>query len=390
MDCVYFDNNATTPLDSRVRDVMLPWLGDRHGNPSSIHRFGQAARDAVEEARTEVAALIGAEAAEIVFAASGTEANNALLRNAAPTGDGARAGGRGGHFVVTALEHPSIRVMATSLEVLGVETTLVPPSSAGVITADAIREALRDDTRLVCVMSASNEIGTLQPIEEIAPLCRERGIWVHCDAVQSAGKVEIDVRRFGVDSLVVGAHKFHGPLGAAALWIRRGQEFAGGLVGGSQERNRRAGTENVAALVGFGEACRLARLELDQRQPFLASLRDRFEEAIQGIAGVRIHCAESLRLPHTSHLAVEGVEGEALLIRLDLAGFAVSTGSACASGVVEPSPALLAMGLEAEEALSSLRVSFGMRNTVAEVDAFLEVFSREIEELRRLAPALEA
>lgn len=384
MDCVYFDNNATTPLDSRVRDVMLPWLGDRHGNPSSIHRFGQAARDAVEGARTEVAALIGAEAAETVFAASGTEANNALLLSAARRGDG------GVHFVVTALEHPSIRGMAASLEALGVETTVVAPSSSGVITVDAVREALRDDTRLVCVMSASNELGTLQPIEEIARLCRERDIWVHCDAVQSAGKVEIDVRRLGVDSLVVGAHKFHGPLGAAALWIRGGQDFAGGLVGGSQERNRRAGTENVAALVGFGEACRLARLELDQRQPFLASLRDRFEAAIEAVAGVRIHCAESPRLPHTSHFAVEGVEGEALLIRFDLAGFAVSTGSACASGVVEPSPALLAMGLDAGEALASLRVSFGMRNTVAEVDAFLLVFGHEIDELRRLAPALEA
>ena len=255
---------------------------------------------------------------------------------------------------------------------------------------EAVEAALRPDTRMVCVMSASNEIGTLQPVEAIAALCRERGVWMHCDAVQSAGKVAVDVGALNVDSLVIGAHKFHGPLGAAALWIRQDAEFSGGLVGGSQERGRRAGTENVAAIVGFGEACRLGRLELDERYSFLRRLRDRFELGIADVPDIRIHCRDSPRLPHTSHLAILGIEGEALLIRLDLAGYAVSTGSACASGVVEPSPALMAMGLEAEEALASLRISFGMTNTMDQVDDFVGVFAREAEALRQLAPAMQA
>jgi len=381
---VYFDNNATTPLDSRVRDRMLPWLGDRHGNPSSVHRFGQQARDAVEVARSDVAALLAARPVEIVFTASGTEANNAILWSVV------RRAGFEGHVIVSALEHPSIVEAAAQLSELGVEVTRLPPSPAGVVEVEAVEAALRPDTRMVCVMSASNEIGTLQPVEAIAALCRERGVWMHCDAVQSAGKVAVDVGALNVDSLVIGAHKFHGPLGAAALWIRQDAEFSGGLVGGSQERGRRAGTENVAAIVGFGEACRLGRLELDERYSFLRRLRDRFELGIADIPDIRIHCRDSPRLPHTSHLAILGVEGEALLIRLDLAGYAVSTGSACASGVVEPSPALMAMGLEAEEALASLRISFGMTNTMDQVDDFVGVFAREAEALRQLAPAMRA
>lgn len=384
MKRVYFDNNATTPLDSRVRDRMLPWLGDRHGNPSSVHRFGQQARDAVEVARSDVAALLAARPVEIVFTASGTEANNAIL------GSVVRRAGFEGHVIVSALEHPSIVETAAQLRELGVEVTRLPPSPAGVVEVEAVEAALRPDTRMVCVMSASNEIGTLQPVEAIAALCRERGVWMHCDAVQSAGKVAVDVGALNVDSLVIGAHKFHGPLGAAALWIRQDAEFSGGLVGGSQERGRRAGTENVAAIVGFGEACRLGRLELDERYSFLRRLRDRFELGIADIPDIRIHCRDSPRLPHTSHLAILGVEGEALLIRLDLAGYAVSTGSACASGVVEPSPALMAMGLEAEEALASLRISFGMTNTMDQVNDFVGVFAREAEALRQLAPAMQA
>ncbi len=384
MKSVYFDNNATTPLDSRVRDRMLPWLGDRHGNPSSVHRFGQQARDAVEVARSDVAALLAARPVEIVFTASGTEANNAILWSVV------RRAGFEGHVIVSALEHPSIVEAAAQLSELGVEVTRLPPSPAGVVEVEAVEAALRPDTRMVCVMSASNEIGTLQPVEAIAALCRERGVWMHCDAVQSAGKVAVDVGALNVDSLVIGAHKFHGPLGAAALWIRQDAEFSGGLVGGSQERGRRAGTENVAAIVGFGEACRLGRLELDERYSFLRRLRDRFELGIADIPDIRIHCRDSPRLPHTSHLAILGVEGEALLIRLDLAGYAVSTGSACASGVVEPSPALMAMGLEAEEALASLRISFGMTNTMDQVDDFVGVFAREAEALRQLAPAMRA
>ncbi|HVT16135.1 MAG TPA: cysteine desulfurase family protein [Thermoanaerobaculia bacterium] len=379
MAAVYLDHNSTTPLDPRVREAMLPWLGASHGNPSSLHRFGQAARNAVEEAREQVAALLGASPPEIVFTASGTEANNAVLASA--------AGGDGGHLVISALEHPSIRESAARLERGGVAVTRVPPAGDGVVPAGAVTAALRGDTRLACLMLANNEVGTLQPVEEVAAECRHRSIAVLCDAVQAVGKIEVRVDRLGVDFLTLGGHKFHGPLGAAALWVRGGRELAPLLVGGSQERRRRAGTENVPAIVGLGAAAAIAMAELDERRAHLAALRDRCEEGLAGIPGAAVHCRTAPRLPNTSHVSFAGVEGESLLIRLDIAGFAVSTGSACASGTVEPSETLLAMGLPADEALSSLRVSFGMTNTVREVDAFLAALAREVAELRRFAPA---
>jgi cysteine desulfurase len=266
--------------------------------------------------------------------------------------------------------------------------TVGAPESSGIVDPSRIAAALRPDTRLVCLMLASNEIGTLQPVADVTRECRSAGIAVHCDAVQAAGKIHVDVGALGVDSLTIGAHKFHGPLGAAALWMRPERELAPLLLGGGQERRRRASTENVAAIVGFGEAARWAATELDSRHAHLASLRDRFEAGLAGVDDVHVHCQASPRLPNTSHLAVAGVEGEALTIRLDLAGFAVSTGSACASGTVEPSPTLIAMGLTAEEALSSLRVSFGMTNTSAEVDSFLAALDEEVTALRRLAPTI--
>jgi cysteine desulfurase len=383
---VYLDHNATTPLDPRARAAMLPWLGERWGNPSSIHGFGQDAREAIEEARARVAALLAARPEEIVFVASGTEANNAVLRSAMRRGAGASGARGGGHLVISALEHPSIRATAADLEVLGASVTVVAPRTTGVVDAAAVTAALRPDTRLVCLMLASNEVGTLQPVEGVARSCRAAGVPIHCDAVQAAGKIPLDVDALGVDSLAIGAHKFHGPLGAAALWLRPEIELAPLLRGGGQERRRRASTENVAAVVGFGEVARHAAAEVDSRRAHLAGLRDRFESGVVAIDEVRVHCQASPRLPNTSHLAFRGVEGEALVIRLDLAGFAVSTGSACASGTVEPSPTLLAMGIAPEEALSSLRVSFGLTNTAAEVDAFLEALEREVAALRRLAP----
>ena len=382
MNRVYLDNNATTPLDPRAREAMLPWLGERWGNPSSIHSAGQDAREAVEEGRARVAALLGARPEEVLFVASGTEANNAVLLSAA------RDAGRGAHFVVSALEHPSVRATASDLERLGCGLTVVPPERNGVVAPEAVAAALRPDTRLVCLMLASNEIGTLQPVAEVARLCRDRGVQLHCDAVQAAGKIAVRAGEIGADTITLGAHKFHGPLGAAALWVRPGRELHPLLRGGGQERRRRASTENVAAIVGFGEVARHAADELPRRQAHLAGLRDRFEAGLEAIEDVRVHCQASPRLPNTSHAAFGGVEGEALVIRLDLAGFAVSTGSACASGTLEPSPTLLAMGLPAHEALSSLRVSFGMTNTVDDVDRFLDALGTEVRALRRLAPAL--
>ena len=376
MTGVYLDHNATTPLDPRVREAMLPWLGEHWGNPSSIHRFGQGARAAVETAREQVASLLDARPAEIVFTASGTEANNLVLTNAA---------GRGGHLVISALEHPSIAMTAAHLERLGLAVTRVAPGRDGVVPAARIVAALGDNTRLVCLMLAHNELGTLQPVAEVAARCRERGIPVLCDAVQAVGKIPVAVSALGADYVTVGAHKFHGPLGAAALWVRGGAPCEPLLRGGSQERRRRAGTENVPALVGFGVAAAIAANELEERAQRLRALRDRFETGVRAAGGV-VHCADSPRLPNTSHVGFPGIEGEALLIRLDLAGYAVSTGSACSSGTVEPSKSLLASGYTPEEALSSLRVSFGIDNQAAEVDGFLTALDRELAALAAVRP----
>jgi len=377
MCAVYLDHNATTPLDPRVREAMLPWLGERFGNPSSVHGFGQAAREAVEEARTAVAALLGARPAEIVFTASGTEANNMVLA------DLERRTGARGHVVLSAFEHASIRAAAARLERAGMAVEPVIPGPDGRVPAADFAAALRPDTRLVCLMLANNELGTLQPVAEVATLARAHGVPVLCDAVQAVGKVRVDVGELGVDYLTLGAHKFHGPLGAAALWVRGGIEIEGLLVGGSQERRRRASTENVPAIVGLGAAARIAAAELPARAAHLAALRDRFEAGLAAIPGAVVHCAGTPRTPQTSHIALRGLSAQALLIRLDLRGFAVSTGSACAAGTVEASPTLLAIGLDPAEALSSLRVSFGLTSRAEEVDAFLAALAAEAAELRR-------
>jgi len=388
---VYLDHNATSPLDPRVREAMLPWLGESFGNPSSVHAFGQAARSAVEEARERVAALLGAAPLEIVFTASGTEANNAVLADVARRcrESGRESGpesGRCGHLVLSGIEHPSIREAAARLERSGLAVTRVAPAADGVVSPAAVEAALRPDTLLVCLMLANNELGTLQPVARVAALCRGRGIPVLSDAVQAVGKIAVDAGELGVDYLTLGAHKFGGPLGAAALWIRKGAPFEGFLVGGGQERRRRASTENVPAIVGLGAAAALAQGEGGERTARLAALRDRFEAGLAAVPDAVVHCAASPRLPNTSNVAFPGVEGESLLIRLDLAGFAVSTGSACSSGAVEPSRTLLAAGIPAAEALSSIRVSFGPENSAREVDGFLAALSRETAALRRVAP----
>lgn len=377
MQYAYFDHNATSTLDPRVRDAMVPWLGADHGNPSSLHRYGQSARAAIELARDEIAALIGATAAEIVLTASGTEANNAVLQAVG------RAHRWRGHLVISSIEHASIRRGAELLVDQGMTLTVVDPEpGTGVVSLAAMVAALRPDTRLVCLMLANNEVGTLQPVAELARLARERGIPTLCDAVQAAGKLAIDVGDLGVAYLSIGAHKFHGPLGAAALWIEPQAPFEAFLVGGSQERRRRASTENTPAVVGFGEACRLARCELPQRISQLVALRDRLETGLAAIPDAAVHFASSPRLPHVANLVVRQVRNEDLLVRLDLAGFAVSTGPACSSGSPQPSQVLLACGVSREDALSSLRVSFGLPNNLAEVDAFLVALGRSVSALR--------
>jgi len=374
---VYFDNNATTPLDPRVLRAMLPSLELDHGNPSSAHRFGRVARQAVDKARQQVAQLVGGAPEEVVFTASGSEANNAVIFDVAR-----RFRGQGGHLVMASFEHPSVLRSAEEVEALGLTLTRVSPDQDGVVQAKAIVAALQPDTRLVCLMIANNELGTLQPVKEVASACRERGIPVLCDAVQGAGKVEMKVEDLGVDFLTLGAHKFHGPLGAAALWIRGEQPFAALVVGAAQEGGRRAGTENVPAIVGLGEACALATAELETRRRSLTALRDRLEAGLAKIPEARIHGAKVERLPHTTNVAFPGLVAAELMAALDARGFAVSTGAACASGKALPSATILAMGLPHEEAIASLRISFGITNTAEEVDRFLEVLPEEVERLR--------
>ncbi len=372
---VYFDHNATTPLDERIADAMGLWWR-QGGNPSSLHAIGRAAREVLENGRQQVADFLGADhASEIVFGASGTELNNAVLETLM-SDQGDR------HVVAASFEHPSVIAGCKRLERRGIEVTLVPPNEHGVVTVEAIEEALRPDTHLVALMLANNELGTLQPVGDVAALCRSRGISTLCDAVQAAGKVPVNVGVLGVDYLVIAAHKFSGPIGAAALWVRPGAELEPLLVGGSQERRRRAGTENVPANAGLGLACALAAEECAERSAHLRSLRDQFEAGVAQMPGVLIHCASSERLPNTSNLRFAGLSAQDLLIRLDLEGFCVSTGSACASGSVEPSPTLLALRLSPEEALSTLRVSFGLNNSEEQVAGFLEVLKSQLNTLR--------
>lgn len=381
MEKGYFDNNSTTPLDRRVLEAMHPWLEEHHGNPSSIHAFGRKTREAVEVARDHVARLIGAEAPEIIFTASGTESNNAVLMSCA------RRCGFAGSFVVASFEHPSIHAASELVGSLGIRVSSVPPEIDGCVDSTRMIDAIEDDTVLVCLMLANNELGTLQPVREVAAAARERGVPVLCDAVQAAGKISIDVADLGVDFLTLGGHKFHGPLGAAALWIQGGVDFMPYLVGGSQERHRRASTVNVPAVVGLGEAARLALDELEQRTAFLADLRSRFEDGVRAIPGAVIHCSGSPRLPNTSHIAFPGLDGHDLLIRMDLAGYAVSTGSACSSGSSSMSTTMQALELPLEESAASLRVSFGMMNTGEEVDALLAALGVEVEALRPTSTA---
>jgi cysteine desulfurase len=372
----YLDHNATTPPDPRVVAAMARWTGERFGNPSSSHAWGRRARGAVEEARERVAQLLGADTPDVVFTASGSEANNAAIF--AVCGPGTPPG----EILISAFEHPSVTKAAYRCERWGMRVREVPPRSDGVVPADDLRDALSERTRLVCLMLASNVVGTVQPVTEVAAAARERGVPSLCDAVQAVGKIPVRVAELGCDFVTLGGHKLHGPLGAAALWIRPGVPFAGWLVGGEQEGGRRAGTVDVPAVVGLGEATRWAAAELEQRGAALAALRDSLEAGLDRLPGVTIHARQSPRLPHTTCAAFAGVSGPELGHRLDARGFAVSTGPACGAGAPRPAAALLAMGVSPEVALSSLRISFGMTNTRQEVTRFLGVLAEEIASLR--------
>ena len=384
---IYLDHSATTPVDPPVAAAMARALTENYGNPSSVHGFGQQARAAVDRARREVAALIGAKPNEIVFTSGGTEANNLAIRGLC---EAAAAHGR--HIVTSSIEHPSVRGVCDTLEKRGWEVTRLPVYDNGIVRLEDVNAAIRPDTVLVTLMWANNEIGTIQPIREVGALIRDRRgaqrhLWFHTDAVQAAGRLSLNVDEVGCDLLSMSAHKLYAPKGIGALYVRRGVRLAVQNVGGHQERERRAGTENVPAIVAFGEAARLAREEMLERVAHDSALRDRFESRVKQVIGdVVMNGDREHRLSHLSNISFRFIEGEGLLINLDLEGVAVSTGSACSSGTLEPSPVIRALGVSDEVARGSIRFSFGKDNTEADVEYVVNVLSRAVERLRALSP----
>jgi cysteine desulfurase len=381
---IYFDHNATTPVDPAVADAMARVLRDEFGNASSVHHFGQRAKALLDEARSAVAALIHGEPSDVVFTSGGTEADNFAIRGVAealePTGRR--------HLIASAIEHEAVLNTFKALARRGCQTMLLPVDATGIVSPDALRSALTDTTALVSVMHANNEIGTIQPIAELAAIAHERRAIVHTDAVQSVGKISVDVRTLGVDLLSLSAHKFNGPKGAGALWIKRGTRVSAILTGGKHERNRRAGTENVPAIVGMGVAAGLAAAKLQNDAVRLAALRDRLErEVLARVPGTAVNGAPEPRVANTTNISFEGVEAESLLIALDLEGIAVSTGSACSSGTLEPSHVLKAMGLPSHRTQNSIRISLGAGNTAEQVDVFLGRLPGVVEKLRLLTRA---
>jgi len=378
---VYFDYNATTPPAPEVVEGVTAVTRDVFGNASSVHHFGQQAKAVLDDARSAVAALVKADPSEIVFTAGGTESDNFALRGVAETLE--PTGRR--HLVASAIEHEAVLNTLKALARRGWRTTLIPVDQSGVVSLDRVREAIADDTAVVSVMHANNEIGTIQPISDIAALAHERGVLVHTDAVQSAGKIAIDVRAMGVDLLSLSAHKFNGPKGAGVLYVRRGTRMQPILTGGKHERNRRAGTENTPAIAGMGIAARLAAQKLSTEATRLSRLRDRLEAGIlAAVNGTAINGGASPRVPNTTNISFERVEAESLLIALDLEGIAVSTGSACSSGTLEPSHVLRAMGFPTHRTQNSLRFSLGLFSTDAEVDRVIATLPRLVDKLRSL------
>jgi len=383
---VYLDYNATTPVDAAVLEAMLPFLGESFGNAGSVHTPGQRARAAVDSARESVAALVGARPGEIVFTSGGTEADYLALFGSVQVASKVRK-----HVIITAIEHHAILHTCEELERQGIAVTVVPVRQSdqwqGIVAVEEIRRALRPETVLLSVMHANNELGVIQPIEEIARIAAQEGVRFHCDAVQSAGKVPLDVNRLGVDLLSISAHKFCGPKGVGALFVRTGTALAPRFFGGHAERDRRPGTENVPGIVGMGKAAELARTLLAQDSLRIGGLRDRLEaELLSRVPAARVNGARSRRVPNTTNLSFPGAGGEALLISLDLEGIACSTGAACSSGSTEPSHVLLAAGLSREDARSSLRFSLGRPTTAEEIDHAISVIPSVVERIRRLSP----
>ena len=378
----YFDHNATTPLAPEALAALTRALGDDFGNPSSVHQYGQRAKGLLDEARSAVAALIDGDSSEIVFTGSGTEADNLAIRGAA---DALEPAGRK-HLITSAFEHEAVLNTVKALAKRGWRVTFLPVGPSGIVEPEALEAAITDDTAVVSVMHANNEIGTVQPIRALASTAHAHGALFHTDAVQSAGKIPVSVRDLGVDLLSLSAHKINGPKGAGALWIKRGVRLVPTMTGGKHERNRRAGTENVPGIAGFGAAAAVSREKLAADGLRLAALRDRLEQGVlTRIEGTQVNGATTSRVPNTTNISFDHVEAEALLIALDLEGFAVSTGSACSSGTLEPSHVLRAMGLSSHRAQNSIRFSLGQGNDESQIDALIATLPRIVEKLRALA-----
>jgi len=378
---IYLDHNATTPVDSTVIEAMDHALRNCFGNPSSVHAYGQTAKAALDGGRAAVAELLNAQPSEILFTGSGTEADNLALRGLAA----AVQPGTKNHLIATAIEHEAVLNTLKALNRTGWTTSLLPVDETGTVDPTSLEQAITDDTALVSVMHANNEIGTIQPISELATIAHQHGALFHTDAVQTAGKYPIDVATLGVDLLSISAHKFNGPKGVGALWVRRGTRLIPEMTGGGQEKNRRAGTENVPAIVGLGVAARLAKKAVEHQSKVTAKLRDDLESGILSVVSDTFINGSSNRVPNTTNISFTGVEAESLLIALDLAGIAVSTGSACSSGTLEPSHVLKAMGLSTHRAQNSIRFSLGLNNTETEIVRTIQTLPTLVHKLRALS-----
>jgi cysteine desulfurase len=376
---VYLDNNATTPVLPKVLEAMRPYFGERFGNASSIHHHGQETRAAVERARESMADLLGCRPAEVVFTSGGTEADNLAIFGLARSGD---------HVITSTIEHHAVLNSCKHLAEKGIEVTSVPVDGRGLVDPDDLRRALRPNTKLVTIMFANNETGVIQPVEELGKICAEAEVYFHTDAVQAAAKVPIRVKEIGCDLLSISGHKIHAPQGVGALYVRKGTTLEPMLYGGSHERSRRAGTENVPGIVGLGKAAELAVQGFKNGEiARMAALRDSLERAIlQNVEGAGVNGEGAPRVPNTSNIYFDYIEGEALIISLDLKGLAVSTGAACSSGAIEPSHVLTAMGLRPDRARASIRFSLGKQNTAEDVEFAIELVPASVARLRELSP----
>jgi cysteine desulfurase len=378
---VYLDNAATTPMDPRVLEAMLPHLGERRGNPSSLHSSGAAAREAVEDARESVASLVGAFPEEISFTSGGTESDNLAVLGLAHA-----AAPEKRHVVVSRVEHAAVREAARHLEAEGFEVSWVGVDPEGLVDPGELADNLRPDTSLAAVVWANNEVGTVEPMQELARICAERNVLLHADTVQAAGRLPLDVEKVRVSTLALSGHKLYGPQGVGALYVREGVALDPLFFGGGQERGLRSGTENAAGIAGFGEAARLAREEIEERVGHETGLRDRILAGVADLPGVRVNGHPKERLSNNVHLTVEGVEAEGLVLFLDSLGYEIASGSACASGGHKASPVLLAMGRTEREAFSAVRVTVGKDNTIEEAEGFLDAFSTAVARLREVSP----